>query len=88
MGEHELSPDQLRAELDRVEALARLHIASAVDHVRASAAAVTLDTETLDQAARDARRLGATWQQIADAAGMTRQSAWRRWRTPDEVTEP
>ncbi len=34
----------------------------------------------LDEAASDARRAGASWAQIGDAAGLTRQAAQQRWR--------
>lgn len=36
----------------------------------------------LARAARAARRAGATWTQIGDAAGVTRQAAQQRWRHP------
>lgn len=33
----------------------------------------------LDQSVAEARAWGATWQQVADAAGIARQTAWKRW---------
>lgn len=36
-------------------------------------------TEQEDHAALSAKRNGATWQQIADALGITRQRAHQRW---------
>jgi hypothetical protein len=29
------------------------------------------------------RREGASWQDVADAAGMTKQAAWQRWQIAD-----
>jgi PASTA domain len=42
-----------------------------------------LDQAELD-AVRDARRAGKSWAEIATRLGMTRQSAWERWRELDE----
>ena len=36
----------------------------------------------LDRAAHDARHAGASWAQIGDAVGLTRQAAQQRWRHP------
>jgi hypothetical protein len=52
------------------EALANL---PHVDSARAQVA------EHLAQWVRRARSLGATWQQVGDALGTTRQSAWERF---------
>ena len=30
------------------------------------------------------RSEGKSWQEIADAVGVTKQSAWKKWRTPEE----
>ena len=30
------------------------------------------------------RSEGRTWQEIADAVGITKQTAWQKWRTPAE----
>jgi DNA-binding phage protein len=83
--------EELTEQLERLDFAQLEHRASALAdvtrHTRDQAAAAA----ALDRAVAEARGLGATWQQIADAAGMTRQSAWRRWSTgaypggPDEV---
>jgi transposase-like protein len=39
-------------------------------------------------AVRDARRGGRSWTEIATRLGMTRQSAWERWRELDEHSLP
>lgn len=40
----------------------------------------------VDALAHQARAAGATWQQLGDAAGITRQAAQQRWRERPEVT--
>lgn len=71
---------RLAAELDRVTALRTEHRLRALNVVTTAAAAATTAGERLDQAVKDARAAGATWQQIADAAGIAdRQTAWKRW---------
>lgn len=88
----ELSPAELdaadehfRAELDRI-ARARTEFAvRAVSRVATAAAANDAARAELDAAVNDARNAGATWEQIGRAAGMARQSAWRRWgKVPDD----
>jgi hypothetical protein len=37
------------------------------------------------QAARLARAQGRSWQEIADAVGTTKQTAWKKWRLPEAV---
>lgn len=70
---------QLTAELEALD-MARLHHrAEALELVAAAQRADKAARASLDDAVAEARALGATWQQIGDAAGMTRQSAWRRW---------
>lgn len=53
---------------------------------------VSLVRRLLDQAelasVRTARRDGRSWAEIATNLGITRQSAWERWREFDESTEP
>lgn len=53
---------------------------------------VGLARRLLDQAefeaVRDARRRGRSWSEIAVRLGVTRQSAWERWRDVDEDTAP
>ena len=81
-----LVPDDLEqqtaaaaAELARLEALKLEHTLRAVDGVRRTAGSWRSALAELDQAVHVARAAGATWQQIADAAGMTKQSAHGRW---------
>jgi hypothetical protein len=38
-------------------------------------------------AVRDARRRGSSWAEIGERLGVTRQSAWERWRDLDEAPE-
>jgi hypothetical protein len=39
-----------------------------------------------DEAARELRASGATWSQVAEAAGLhSRQAAWERWGSPDRT---
>ncbi|HZT65558.1 MAG TPA: hypothetical protein VFA11_07195 [Acidimicrobiales bacterium] len=40
-----------------------------------------------ERAVRVSRARGATWQEIADAAGTTRQSAWEKWKAVEQLTE-
>lgn len=70
---------RLAAELDRVRALRMEHTLRAVSAVASAADRAALAGAELDAAVAAARDAGATWQQIADAAGMRRQSAWQRW---------
>jgi hypothetical protein len=69
--DHEMEgepPQSIPRELPQL--LGELATALAVEHQAATAAA---------QLVGEAREAGATWQQIADAAGMRRQSAYQRW---------
>lgn len=70
---------ELQAERERLDLAQLEHRASALQKVAASTYEVTRVGAQLDAAVAEARGLGATWEQIAAAAGMTRQSAWRRW---------
>jgi len=40
----------------------------------------------VDQVVASARLRGASWEQIAQALGMTRQSAWERWAGSSQAT--
>lgn len=53
--------------------------ASVTAPVRRAAGEVARAQARLDTAVRRARASGASWAQIGDAAGMTRQSAHERW---------
>jgi enamine deaminase RidA (YjgF/YER057c/UK114 family) len=68
-----------RAELERLD-LARLNLRlAALDRLRATDKATKDAAAALDGAVAEARAAGATWQQVADATGMARPSAWQRW---------
>jgi hypothetical protein len=41
--------------------------------------------EVQRHAARVARAQGRSWQEIADAVGTTKQTAWKKWRPPRET---
>lgn len=64
----------VRAELDRLTALRDAGILAALEYVRGHRDALAEHRTKLDQAVADARRLGATWQQITDAAGLPREA--------------
>lgn len=57
----------------------RIGRAAAVSAVADAAQARHATGAALDQAVTEARAWGASWQEIADAAGITRQTAWKRW---------
>jgi hypothetical protein len=86
-----VSREELTEQLEALDLALLQHRAEAVDEVAKKATADADAGHALDNAVHVARGLGATWQQIADATGMTRQSAWKRWSTgaypggPDEV---
>lgn len=88
-GQMPLVPDDLteqeaalRAELDRLTALRDAGILAAVDYVRGRRVALDEHRAQLDEAVAAARARGATWEQIATAAGMKAPSAWARWAKP------
>jgi hypothetical protein len=70
---------QLRAELDRLDTAKNAARTEALAAVQIAAAAHAGAGRRLDEAVAEARAYDATWQQIADAAGMARPSAWKRW---------
>lgn len=69
----------LNAERERLSLAVLEHRASALQDVTRYTAAAADVAADLDAAVAEARAAGATWEQIATAAGMTRQSAWKRW---------
>jgi hypothetical protein len=75
---------ELAGERERLDLALLEYRTEAVDAVRVKATAAADAGSALDAAVRRARGLNATWQQIADAAGMTRQSAWKRWSSPTD----
>jgi hypothetical protein len=79
---HRTDP-QLRRALERWIAaeqaeLTRLHA------VRLAAEIRRLADEVLDQRVLEARSFHASWAEVAEAVGITRQSAHRRWRHLDD----
>lgn len=70
---------RLRAELDRLDLAKTQARSEALTAVHLAAAAHAGAARRLDEAVAEARAYDATWQQIADAAGMARPSAWKRW---------
>lgn len=54
-----------------------------LDAVQLAAQIGRLADEVLDQRVMEARSFHATWAEIAEAVGITRQSAHRRWRHLD-----
>ncbi len=84
----DLSPEQ-RANLaklldETITAVREDERRSALGRVTATAQTADVAGAELDAAVLAARAKGATWQQIANAAGMRRQSAWRRWSSPTD----
>jgi hypothetical protein len=76
---------ELIAEGARLDFALLQHRDEALADVKKRTATAAEEGRLLDLAVAEARGLDATWQQIADAAGMTRQSAWRRWgKVPDD----
>jgi thioredoxin reductase len=86
-----VSREELAQQMEALDVQLLAHRIEAVDEVKKKATSATDAGLALDNAVHVARGLGATWQQIADATGMQRQSAWKRWSTgaypggPDEV---
>ena len=68
-------------------ALAELGDISALDSLRANLKIVTLLTGWRWIVMQQAREEGATWDQIGDALGMTRQAAWEWFRRHIEEQE-
>jgi hypothetical protein len=62
--------DQLLSRLTRMDTSQRLH------HLRQLQCLVN---DHMDEAAREARSAGATWQEIGQSLGITRQAAQSRW---------
>lgn len=83
--------EELREQGARLDFALLEHRSAALADVAKRSAAAAEEGRLLDLAVLEARGMGATWQQIADAAGMARQSAWKRWSAgaypggPDEV---
>lgn len=77
-----------RAAQARLAAAMQEHTLRAVDRIVHTARAHSTTAAELDAAVRDARSMGATWEQIGRAAGMSRQAAWKRWASPTEEEAP
>ena len=71
--------DRLRAELDALDHAKLAARTEALDAIRRAIGRVRTAGQVLDDVVAEARAYGCTWQQIADAAGMARPSAWQRW---------
>lgn len=74
----------LRAQRAHVEEQLRSRAVQAVDVVAETAAALGKLSDALDDAVHAARAEGASWQQIARAVGISRQSATERWKPAPE----
>ena len=70
---------RLRAELDALDTAKTAARTEALTGVQLAAQAFHGAGRRLDEAVAEARAYDATWQQIADAAGMAKPSAWKRW---------
>jgi hypothetical protein len=70
---------QLREELDRLDLAKEQARSDALQAVRDAGNRHRNAGRTLDVAVAEARGYGATWQQIADAVGLTKPAAWERW---------
>lgn len=57
----------------------RVDVQTAVDAVAEASLSVREAHARLERSVAEARAAGATWSQIGDAAGMSRQSAHERW---------
>ena len=68
-------------------AAAEFPAVSALDGLRANVRAVKLLTGWQWQAVQAAREDGASWDEIGDALGITRQSAWTKFKTAIEDQE-
>lgn len=68
----DLSPAQLRERLAEVQ---RQYLAD----LTATAGEVTAARDRLDQAVNAARAAGASWTDVGQAVGMSRQAARQRW---------
>jgi hypothetical protein len=76
-------PADVAAELARLRQLADEHTAKALHVVTVYAGKARVTAADLDAAVQTARAAGATWQQIGDAAGLTKQAAHQRWGGAD-----
>lgn len=84
----DLSPEQRTALIQLLEetvaSTREEERTSAIGRVTRAAEAANEAGDDLDAAVLDARLAGVTWEQIGRAAGMTRQSAWKRWASPTD----
>lgn len=75
--------DAMRSAVGREQA-ARPFPGACLDRLARAAEAVKEAEETLAEAVRSAHRSGASWGQIGDIVGTTRQAAHQRWASPRE----
>lgn len=73
--------DRMRSAVGRTN-MARAVPGAELAHLIDVADAVTHAERQLADAVRAARAAGASWAQIGDAIGLTRQAAQQRWRHP------
>jgi hypothetical protein len=78
--------DQMRSAVGRTN-IARAVPGAELAHLIDAAQAVTRAERQLADAVRAARVAGASWAQIGDAVGLTRQAAQQRWRHPSPNPE-
>lgn len=70
---------RLRAELEQLDTKKLQARTEALDTIGRRVSLVTEYSRLLDEAVAEARGYGATWQQVADAAGLVKSAAWERW---------
>jgi hypothetical protein len=70
---------EVREQGERLDMALLEYRTRALDKVRTATATAKDAADQLDAAVAEARGTDATWEQIGAAAGMTRQSAWKRW---------
>jgi isopropylmalate/homocitrate/citramalate synthase len=70
---------RLRAELDRLDLAREAARTDALSAVTQAQAAEKEATAKLADVVAEARAYGATWRDVADAAGCTVSNAWKRW---------
>jgi len=62
--------------------------ADAMEVLRAASMYERYFQEVQNKAVQVVRAEGRSWQEIADAVGTTKQSAWQKWRPEDETVGP
>lgn len=70
---------RLRAELDALDTAKERAKLDALDAIRRDSLALKVAGDRLDESVAEARGFGATWKQVAEAAGVTASWAWEKW---------